>query len=54
LTIEPAKVINSVQVSGGFDVTDDYIIRALRKNNRVITADNLQSVKVMEKKSTSH
>ncbi|MGZ5076850.1 MAG: YaiI/YqxD family protein [Methylobacter sp.] len=39
LTVPPSRVIDAVQVPGGFDVADNYIIKHLQENDLVITAD---------------
>ncbi len=49
LTVPPSRVINSVQVSGGFDVADNYIIKHLQENDLVITADIPLAAEVIAK-----
>ena len=39
LTTPASKFITSVQVSGGFDVADNYIVEQLQADDLVITAD---------------
>jgi uncharacterized protein YaiI (UPF0178 family) len=39
LTVPPSRVIRSVQVPGGFDAADRYIVQQLQENDLVITAD---------------
>lgn len=39
LRTPPSRVIRSVQVSSGFDVADDYIVRQVQRGDLVITAD---------------
>jgi hypothetical protein len=49
LTIPPSKVISGVQVSGGFDVADNYIVQHLQGNDLVITADIPLAAEVIAK-----
>ncbi|MEF3074023.1 YaiI/YqxD family protein [Methylobacter sp. Wu1] len=39
LVVPPSRVIRSVQVPGGFDAADRYIVEQLQENDLVITAD---------------
>jgi uncharacterized protein YaiI (UPF0178 family) len=39
LAVPPSRVIRSVQVPGGFDAADRYIVQQLQENDLVITAD---------------
>ena len=39
LRIPPSKVISFMQVSSGFDIADDEIVKRVNKNDLVITAD---------------
>tara|TARA_R110000737_G_scaffold8779_2_gene24438 strand:+ start:2189 stop:2632 length:444 start_codon:yes stop_codon:yes gene_type:complete len=49
LKIPPSKVINFVQVSAGFDVADDEIVKRIEPNDLVITADIPLAAEVVEK-----
>ena len=49
LTVPPSKVISAVQVSGGFDVADNYIVEHLQENDLVITADIPLAAEVIAK-----
>jgi uncharacterized protein YaiI (UPF0178 family) len=44
-----SKFIASVQVSGGFDVADNYIVKHLQENDLVITADIPLAAEVIAK-----
>lgn len=39
LRIPPSRVIHFMQVSAGFDIADDEIVKRVEKNDLVITAD---------------
>ncbi|WP_299071859.1 YaiI/YqxD family protein [uncultured Paraglaciecola sp.] len=45
----PSKVIRSMQVSAGFDVADDEIVRLVEMNDLVITSDIPLAAEVIEK-----
>lgn len=45
----PSKLIDSLQVSSGFDVADDEIVRRVEAGDLVITADIPLAAEVMEK-----
>lgn len=49
LTIPPSKVISAVQVPGGFDVADNYIVKHLQQDDLVITADIPLAAEVITK-----
>lgn len=49
LIIPPSKVIKAVQVSGGFDVADNYIVKHLQENDLVITSDIPLAAEVIAK-----
>lgn len=49
LTVPPSKVIKAVQVSGGFDVADNYIVKHVQENDLVITADIPLAAEVIAK-----
>ncbi|MDO9047358.1 MAG: YaiI/YqxD family protein [Methylobacter sp.] len=49
LKTPPSRVINTVQVSGGFDVADNYIVKHLQENDLVITADIPLAAEVIAK-----
>jgi len=49
LVTPPSRVIRAVQVPGGFDVADNYIVRQLQKNDLVITADIPLAAEVIAK-----
>ena len=49
LKIPPSKVINFVQVSAGFDVADNEIVKRAHPNDLVITADIPLAAEVVEK-----
>lgn len=49
LKTPPSKVINFVQVSTGFDVADDEIVKRANKGDLVITADIPLAAEVIEK-----
>ncbi len=49
LKTPPSKVIKFVQVSSGFDVADDEIVKRAEKNDLVITADIPLAAEVVEK-----
>tara|TARA_R110000737_G_scaffold94447_1_gene128126 strand:- start:587 stop:1030 length:444 start_codon:yes stop_codon:yes gene_type:complete len=49
LKVPPSKVINFVQVSAGFDVADDEIVKRAQANDLVITADIPLAAEVVEK-----
>ena len=50
LKTPPSKVISFMQVSSGFDVADDEIVKRLEPNDLVITADIPLASEVVEKK----
>ncbi len=39
IRIPPSKVINFIQVSSGFDIADDEIVKRINKGDLVITSD---------------
>ena len=45
----PSRLIDSLQVSSGFDVADDEIVRRVQPGDLVITADIPLAAEVMEK-----
>ena len=45
----PSKFIRSLQVSAGFDVADDEIVRQIEANDLVITSDIPLAAEVIEK-----
>ena len=49
LKVPPSKVISFVQVSAGFDVADDEIVKRAEANDLVITADIPLAAEVVEK-----
>ena len=49
LKIPPSKVISFVQVSSGFDIADDEIVKRAQKGDLVITADIPLAAEVVEK-----
>lgn len=49
LTVPPSKVIRVVQVSGGFDVADNYIVEHIQEDDLVITADIPLAAEVIAK-----
>ncbi len=49
LKTPPSKVIKFVQVSSGFDVADDEIVKRAERNDLVITADIPLAAEVVEK-----
>jgi len=49
LKIPPSKVISFVQVSAGFDVADNEIVKRAKPNDLVITADIPLAAEVVEK-----
>ncbi len=49
LTTPRSKWIRSVQVSGGFDVADNWIVKAVQAGDLVITADIPLAAEVVEK-----
>lgn len=49
LSIPKSYFINTVQVSGGFDIADEYIVERVDINDLVITADIPLAAKVIEK-----
>lgn len=49
LTVPPSKVIRAVQVSGGFDVADNYIVEHIQEGDLVITADIPLAAEVIAK-----
>ncbi|WP_432746038.1 YaiI/YqxD family protein [Methylobacter sp. G7] len=49
LKTPPSKVIDTVQVAGGFDVADKYIVNHLQENDLVITADIPLAAEVIAK-----
>lgn len=46
----PSKYIRALQVSGGFDVADDYIVKHMQGGDLVITGDIPLAAKVIENK----
>ena len=49
LKIPPSKVISFVQVSSGFDIADDEIVKRAEQGDLVITADIPLAAEVVEK-----
>lgn len=49
LAVPPSPLIRSVQVSGGFDVADNYIVDKVEKHELVITGDIPFAAQVLEK-----
>ena len=49
LKVPPSKVISFVQVTAGFDVADDEIVKRAQVNDLVITADIPLAAEVVEK-----
>ena len=49
IKVPPSKVISFVQVSAGFDVADDEIVKRAKPNDLVITADIPLAAEVVEK-----
>ncbi len=49
LKVPPSKVISFVQVSSGFDVADDEIVKRSTKDDLVVTADIPLAAEVVEK-----
>lgn len=49
LKVPPSKVISFVQVSAGFDVADNEIVKRAEPNDLVITADIPLAAEVVEK-----
>ena len=49
LNVPASPLIRSIQVNGGFDVADNYIIDKVEKNELVITADIPFAAQVIEK-----
>lgn len=49
LATPPSRVIRAVQVPGGFDAADHYIVRQLQENDLVITADIPLAAEVIAK-----
>ncbi|GAA6204935.1 YaiI/YqxD family protein [Thalassotalea sp. SU-HH00458] len=53
LKTPPSKVISFIQVSAGFDVADDEIVKRANKDDLVITADIPLAAEVIEKGCTA-
>lgn len=49
LKVPPSKVISFVQVTAGFDIADDEIVKRAQANDLVITADIPLAAEVVEK-----
>lgn len=49
LSTPPSKLINTVQVSAGFDVADNHIVQATAPGDLVITADIPLAAELVEK-----
>ena len=49
LTVPGSRYIHSVQVAGGFDVADSYIVRHAGQGDLVVTADIPLAAEVIEK-----
>jgi uncharacterized protein YaiI (UPF0178 family) len=49
ISIPKSDFISTVQVSGGFDIADEYIVERVNINDLVITADIPLAAKVIEK-----
>tara|TARA_B110000438_G_C15807310_1_gene648011 strand:+ start:893 stop:1336 length:444 start_codon:yes stop_codon:yes gene_type:complete len=49
LKVPPSKVISFIQVTAGFDVADDEIVKRAAPNDLVITADIPLAAEVVEK-----
>ncbi len=39
IAVPPSRYINSIRVSGGFDVADDYIVEHIQAGDLIITGD---------------
>ncbi|QBY04390.1 YaiI/YqxD family protein [Thalassotalea sp. HSM 43] len=53
LKTPPSKYISSVQVSAGFDVADDEIVKRVQANDLVITSDIPLADEVIDKGATA-
>ena len=53
IRIPPSPFIKMTQVSAGFDVADNYIVKNLQKNDLVITADIPLANAVIEKEGAA-
>lgn len=53
LKTPPSQFINFIQVSSGFDVADDEIVKRLQDNDLVITADIPLAAEVVESGCTA-
>ena len=49
LQVPPSELISSIQVSAGFDVADDYIVKQAQPGELVITADIPLAAEVIDK-----
>lgn len=49
LATPPSEFINSIRVSAGFDVADNYIVQQVKKEDLIITADIPLAAEVIEK-----
>jgi len=49
LVTPPSEFIKSIRVSSGFDVADNYIVREIKKDDLIITADIPLAAEVIEK-----
>jgi uncharacterized protein YaiI (UPF0178 family) len=49
IKIPPSRFINQIQVSSGFDVADDEIVKRMQANDLVITGDIPLAAEVIEK-----
>lgn len=49
LRVPPSKFIQAIQVSGGFDVADDYIVEHAEAGDLAITADIPLAAELVEK-----
>lgn len=49
LQVPPSELIRSIQVSAGFDVADDYIVKQAQPGELVITADIPLAAEVIDK-----
>lgn len=51
--IPESQYLKAIQVPGGFDVADEYIVDQIRENDLVITADIPLASLVIDKKATA-
>jgi uncharacterized protein YaiI (UPF0178 family) len=53
LATPPSQFIKAVQVAGGFDVADSYIVQQCQANDLVITSDIPLAAEVVAKQATA-